>query len=216
MEKDSKDLWSSFSGYDNTALAKYIKNYWPHLEVTPILRIQYNIGLLVSNRGYKLRRRLATWQNPYRYGRSLSLVPIKLSFCRCAYAFTTLRCLCYNCEKDPCSRSWSQKIHSRMGISYTIQPSKSDNSRIQVEIDRNGLVCCPLHLLLLIWVNANFGSLEWGGKNEGPQISHSSRDSRPFDGDLEWYHFEDVQSVFREWQIRLNWVMENGGEYYSE
>jgi hypothetical protein len=28
--------------------------------------------------------------------------------------------------------------------------------------------------------------------------------------------FEDVQYMFREWQIRLNWVMENGGEYYSE
>jgi hypothetical protein len=28
--------------------------------------------------------------------------------------------------------------------------------------------------------------------------------------------FEDVRSVFREWQIRLNSVMENGGEYYSE
>jgi hypothetical protein len=25
--------------------------------------------------------------------------------------------------------------------------------------------------------------------------------------------FEDVRSVFRERQIRLNWVMENGGEY---
>jgi hypothetical protein len=28
--------------------------------------------------------------------------------------------------------------------------------------------------------------------------------------------FEDVQSVFLEWQICLNWVTENGGEYYSE
>jgi hypothetical protein len=28
--------------------------------------------------------------------------------------------------------------------------------------------------------------------------------------------FKDVQSVFHEWQIRLNWVMENGREYYSE
>jgi hypothetical protein len=28
--------------------------------------------------------------------------------------------------------------------------------------------------------------------------------------------FEDVQSVFLEWQIGLNWVIENGGEYYSE
>jgi histone-lysine N-methyltransferase SETMAR len=27
--------------------------------------------------------------------------------------------------------------------------------------------------------------------------------------------FEDVQSVFLEWKIRLNWVIENGGEYYS-
>jgi hypothetical protein len=25
--------------------------------------------------------------------------------------------------------------------------------------------------------------------------------------------FEDVQHVFREWQIRINWVIENGGEY---
>jgi hypothetical protein len=28
--------------------------------------------------------------------------------------------------------------------------------------------------------------------------------------------FEDVQSVFLEWQIRLNCVMENGGEYYFD
>jgi hypothetical protein len=28
--------------------------------------------------------------------------------------------------------------------------------------------------------------------------------------------FEDVQSVFLEWQIHLNWIIENGGEYYSE
>jgi histone-lysine N-methyltransferase SETMAR len=28
--------------------------------------------------------------------------------------------------------------------------------------------------------------------------------------------FEDVQSVFLEWKIRLSWVIENGGEYYSE
>jgi hypothetical protein len=28
--------------------------------------------------------------------------------------------------------------------------------------------------------------------------------------------FEDIQSVFIEWQIHLNWVIENGGEYYSE
>jgi hypothetical protein len=28
--------------------------------------------------------------------------------------------------------------------------------------------------------------------------------------------FEDVQSMFLEWKLRLNWVIENGGEYYSE
>jgi hypothetical protein len=28
--------------------------------------------------------------------------------------------------------------------------------------------------------------------------------------------FEDVQSMFLEWQIRLKWIIENGGEYYSE
>jgi hypothetical protein len=28
--------------------------------------------------------------------------------------------------------------------------------------------------------------------------------------------FEDVQSVFLEWKIRFNWVIEKGGEYYSE
>jgi hypothetical protein len=30
------------------------------------------------------------------------------------------------------------------------------------------------------------------------------------------FTFEDVQSVFLEWQIRLNWIIENGGECYSE
>jgi hypothetical protein len=28
--------------------------------------------------------------------------------------------------------------------------------------------------------------------------------------------FEGIQSMFLEWQIHLNWVIENGGEYYSE
>jgi hypothetical protein len=28
--------------------------------------------------------------------------------------------------------------------------------------------------------------------------------------------FEAVQFVFLEWKIRLNWVIGNGGEYYSE
>jgi hypothetical protein len=28
--------------------------------------------------------------------------------------------------------------------------------------------------------------------------------------------FEDVQSVFHEWQLRLNWVIQNSGEYYCE
>jgi hypothetical protein len=28
--------------------------------------------------------------------------------------------------------------------------------------------------------------------------------------------FEDVQSVFLEWKIRVNWVIGNAGEYYSE
>jgi hypothetical protein len=28
--------------------------------------------------------------------------------------------------------------------------------------------------------------------------------------------FENVSSVFSEWKIYLNWVMENGGEYYFE
>jgi hypothetical protein len=28
--------------------------------------------------------------------------------------------------------------------------------------------------------------------------------------------FEDVHSVFHEWQIRLSWVTENGREYYFE
>jgi hypothetical protein len=28
--------------------------------------------------------------------------------------------------------------------------------------------------------------------------------------------FEDVQSMFLEWKIRVNWDIENGGEYYSE
>jgi hypothetical protein len=28
--------------------------------------------------------------------------------------------------------------------------------------------------------------------------------------------FEDLQSVLLEWQIRLNCIFENGGEYYSE
>jgi proteasome lid subunit RPN8/RPN11 len=28
--------------------------------------------------------------------------------------------------------------------------------------------------------------------------------------------FEDIQSVFLEWKIRLNWVIGNRGAYYSE
>jgi hypothetical protein len=28
--------------------------------------------------------------------------------------------------------------------------------------------------------------------------------------------FEDIQSMFLEREIRLNWIIENGGDYYSE
>jgi hypothetical protein len=63
------------------------------------------LGLSFPIGGYKLRRHLATWHILYRFGRALSPVPTKLSFCQCASVLTTLQCLCDNCDRNPCSRS---------------------------------------------------------------------------------------------------------------
>jgi hypothetical protein len=119
MEKDSRSSWSSFSGCGNTGLAKYIKNYWPPLEVTLLWRLGPVPGCSFWIRWHKLRRHFATWHPPHRFGRALSPVPTRLSFRQCAYAFTTLQCLClcYNCERDPYPRSWLEKNHSTMGAS---------------------------------------------------------------------------------------------------
>jgi hypothetical protein len=81
-------------------------------------------------RWHKLRRHLATWQIPDRFGRALSPVPTRLSFRQCAYAFMTLQCLClcYNCERDPYPRSWLENNHSTIYASYTVRLSKSEES----------------------------------------------------------------------------------------
>jgi hypothetical protein len=84
------------------------------------------LGCLFPIGRYKLQRHLAPWQTPYRFGRAP--VPAELSFYQCAYAFTTLQYLCYNCESDPCSRS-GLKNHLTMGTSYTVRRSKSNESR---------------------------------------------------------------------------------------
>jgi hypothetical protein len=77
----------------------------------------------------KLRKSVATWQTPSRFGRALSPVPARLSFRQYAYALTTFQCQCYNCERGLCSRSCCAKIHSMMGASYIIRPSKNQERR---------------------------------------------------------------------------------------
>jgi hypothetical protein len=85
MEKDSKDSWSNFPGYGKNAPVKYIKNYWPHLEVTPTPKIRSNIGLLVSNRGIQVAKTLRDladplqiWQSPFAYSDKIILLPVPI------------------------------------------------------------------------------------------------------------------------------------------
>jgi hypothetical protein len=46
---------------------------------------------------------------------------------------------------------------------------------------------------------------------------HTVRDIHPRLTEI-WngLNFKDVQSVSRQWKIRLNWVIENGGEHHRE
>jgi hypothetical protein len=54
------------------------------------------------------------------------------------------------------------------------------------------------------------------GRKEGSRISTVQDIPGRLTETWNDFIFEDVQSVFREWQIRLNWVMENGGDCYFE
>jgi hypothetical protein len=90
-------------------------------------RLLWGFGTILSCsfpiEGGKLWIHLATWRFPYRFDRALSPVSAKLTFCQCAHVFTTLQCLCNNWERDPCSRSWFDDIHSTMGTPYTVRPA---------------------------------------------------------------------------------------------
>jgi hypothetical protein len=67
-----------------------------------------------------------------------------------------------------------------------IHHSKSHyGGKIQEKFDCKGLVCCHHPLYSLGLSPCDFGSMEWRRKNEGSRISHRSRLSPPFDGDLE-------------------------------
>jgi hypothetical protein len=112
-----------------TALAKYIKNYWPHLEVTANLRTRYNIRLLVSSRGIQVAKTYGDPTDPLQICRAFLPVPRTLPFGQCASVFTTLQCRCCNCERDRCSQFWFAKLHLTMRTSYTVRPLKNDKSR---------------------------------------------------------------------------------------
>jgi hypothetical protein len=104
---------SSFSGDGNTALAKYIKNYQSHLEVTPPFRIRSNIGLLISNRGIQVAKTsrdlvdpLQIWQNTFACSYKNIILPVRVCFHDISMSVLQLR-----------KRSWFENIHSTMAAS---------------------------------------------------------------------------------------------------
>jgi hypothetical protein len=74
-----------------------------------------------------------------------------------------------------------------------------------------------IHLILPIWVRVNSGFFGMEKEKIKNREFHIVQDILHYLTEI-WNNltFEDVQSMSREWQIRLNWVMENGGEYYFE
>jgi hypothetical protein len=139
--------------------------------------------------GYKLRRHLATWQNPERFGRALSLVPTNLSFCQCAYAFTTPQCLCYNCEKNPCLRSFLLFTDTWITPKVLVV---AKSKKIRSERPRT---LSPYELWFSVVVKEKMKDREFRTVQD---ILHRLMETW---NDLT---FKNVQSVFREWQIRLN------------
>jgi hypothetical protein len=92
--------------------------------------------------------------------------------------------------------------------------SKShDGGKIQEKFDRKDLVRCPHPPYSPDLSLCNFESLEMAKEQikdrECRTVQDILRCLTEICNDLT---FEDVQFVFREWQIRLNWVMENGRE----
>jgi hypothetical protein len=93
--------------------------------------------------------------------------------------------------------------------------SKShDGGKVQEKIDRKGLVRCPYPpdspdlSLCDCWF---FGMAKGKMKDREFRTVQDILCRLPETwNDLT---FEDIQSVFRDWQIRLNWVMENGAEH---
>jgi hypothetical protein len=129
MEKGSKDSWLSFSGYWNTALAKYIKNDWPHLEVTPTLRIRCIIGFPVLNWGIQVAKTSRTlgdplqiWQSPFACSYKIILLPVRIFLYDTSLSMRRLR-------KRSLFAILVWKIHSTIGTSCTVRPSKNNESR---------------------------------------------------------------------------------------
>jgi hypothetical protein len=96
--------------------------------------------------------------------------------------------------------------------------SKShDDGKIQGKLDMKGLVRAPHPPYspdLSPWDFSFFGMAK-GRMND--REFHTVQNIRSCLTEI-WngLTFEDVQSVFLEWKMRSNWVIENGGEYYSE
>jgi hypothetical protein len=107
---------------------------------------------------------------------------------------------------------------SKAGLSVHTDHSKGHNGgRIQEKIDRTGLARCPHPFYSPDLSPCDFWSFEMAKEKMKDRKFRTIQDSLRCLTEI-WNDltFEDVQSVFREWQIRLNLVMENGGEYCFE
>jgi hypothetical protein len=95
--------------------------------------------------------------------------------------------------------------------------TRHDGGKIQGKFDTKDLVCSPHppyshHLSACDF--CFFGTAKGEMKDRGFYMVQDvhGRLAKHWNG----LTFEDVQSVFLEWKIQLNWAIENGGEYYSE
>jgi hypothetical protein len=92
-----------------------------------------------------------------------------------------------------------------------------DNHKIQEKCDTKGLVRSPHPSYSPDLSPCDFWFLGMGKGTMRDREFHAvqvilGRVTEVWNG----LTFEDVQRACFEWQIRLNWVVENGGEHYSE
>jgi hypothetical protein len=97
-EKNSRGSRSSFSGCGSTGLAKYIKNYWPPLEVTPIRKTRSSTGLLVLNQATQVAKTsgdlealLQIWQSLFACSYKIVLSPVCVCFHNTSVSLSVLQ-----------------------------------------------------------------------------------------------------------------------------